>query len=207
MYVKLGADGKAIALLPGDELYLSSISTSFVKRSNIASQKNLSLSVSANIPVTKWWRANIYTNVFRNHFKGVVNNGPIDVSGTTGMANFSNSFTFKKGWGAEVSGFYRTKSIEGTLVANDMGGVNVGFSKQILKKKGSLRLNIRDIFYTQQFSGYSKYQNIDVTIKNTRDSRVANLSFTYRFGKQQNTPQRKKGGAGDEQERVKVGGN
>ena len=186
---------------------IDSISTSFVKRSNIASQKNLSLSVSANIPVTKWWRANIYTNVFRNHFKGVVNNGPIDVSGTTGMANFSNSFTFKKGWGAEVSGFYRTKSIEGTLVANDMGGVNVGFSKQILKMKGSLRLNIRDIFYTQQFSGYSKYQNIDVTIKNTRDSRVANLSFTYRFGKQQNTPQRKKGGAGDEQERVKVGGN
>ncbi len=186
---------------------IDSISTSFVKRSNIASQKNLSLSVSANIPVTKWWRANIYTNVFRNHFKGVVNNGPIDVSGTTGMANLSNSFTFKNGWGAELSGFYRTRSIEGTLVANDMGAVNVGFSKQILKKKGSLRLNIRDVFYTQQFSGYSKYQNIDVTIKNTRDSRVANLSFTYRFGKQQNTPQRKKGGAGDEQERVKVGGN
>ena len=186
---------------------IDSISTSFVKRSNIASQNNLSLSVSANIPVTKWWRANIYTNVFRNHFKGVVNNGPIDVSGTTGMANLSNSFTFKNGWGAELSGFYRTKSIEGTLVANDMGAVNVGFSKQILKKKGSLRLNIRDVFYTQQFSGYSKYQNIDVSIRNTRDSRVANLTFTYRFGKQQNSPQRKKGGAGDEQQRVKVGGN
>ena len=186
---------------------IDSISTSFVKRSNIASQNNLSLSVSANIPVTKWWRANIYTNVFRNHFRGVVNNGPIDVSGTTGMANLSNSFTFKNGWGAELSGFYRTKSIEGTLVANDMGAVNVGFSKQILKKKGSLRLNIRDVFYTQQFSGYSKYQNIDVSIRNTRDSRVANLTFTYRFGKQQNSPQRKKGGAGDEQQRVKVGGN
>ena len=186
---------------------IDSISTSFVKRSNLAKQNSLSLSVSANIPVTKWWRANIYTNVFRNQFKGVVNNGPIDVSGTTGMANFSNSFTFKRGWGAEISGFYRTKAIEGTLVANDMGGVNIAFSKQVLKKKGNLRLNITDILYTQQFSGYSKYQNIDVTIKNSRDSRVANLSFTYRFGKQQNTPQRKKGGAGDEQERVKVGGN
>ena len=186
---------------------IDSISTSFVKKSNLAKQNSLSLSVSANIPVTKWWRANIYTNVYHNQFTGIVNNGPIDVKGTTGMANISNAFTFKKGWGGEVSGFYRTKSIEGTLVANPMGAVSMAISKQVMNKKGTLRLNVRDVFLTQRFSGYSKYQNIDVTIKNTRDSRTVNLSFTYRFGKQQNTPQRKKGGAGDEQNRVKVGGN
>ncbi len=184
---------------------IDSISTSFVKKSNIANQNSLSLSVSANIPITKWWRANIYTNVYHNQFSGFVTNGPINVKGTTAMVNFNNSFTIKNGWGAELSGFYRTRSIEGTLVANPMGAVNLGISKQVLNKKGTLRLNVRDVFLTQKFSGYSKYQNIDVTINNVRDSRVINLSFTYRFGKQQNSPQRKKGGAGDEQNRVNVG--
>lgn len=186
---------------------IDSTSTSFVKRSNIAKQNSLSFSVSANIPVTKWWRANLYTNVYRNRFTGIVNNGPIDVTGTTATANVQNSFTFKNGWGGEVSGWYRTRSIEGTMVANPMGAMNLGISKQVMKKKGTLRLNVRDVFLTQRFSGYSKYQNVDVTIKNTRDSRVINLGFTYRFGKQTSTPQRKKGGAGDEQNRVQTGGN
>ncbi len=185
---------------------IDSTSTSFVKRSNLASQKSVSLSISANIPVAKWWSANVYTNAYYNSFKGVVNGGPIDVNGTTAMANITNSFTIKNGWGAEVSGFYRTRSIEGTLVANPMGAINIGISKQVMQKKGSIRLSVRDVFFTQKFSGYSKYQNIDVTIKNVRDSRVFNLSFSYRFGKQQNSPQRKKGGASDEQNRVKVGG-
>ncbi len=186
---------------------IDSTSTSYVKKGNLAKQNSLSLSVSANIPVTKWWRANIYTNVYRNHFTGVVNNGPINVSGITGVGNMSNAFTFKKGWGAELSGWYRTKSVEGTLVANPMGAVNIGISKQVLKNKGSIRVNVRDLLFTQKFSGYSKYQNIDVSINNRRDSRQVNVSFIYRFGKQFNTPQRKKGGAGEEQNRVKVGNN
>ena len=186
---------------------IDSISTSFVKKSNIAKRENVSLSVSANIPVAKWWRANIYTNVFYNHFTGAINNGPIDVKGIAVMGNISNSFTFKKGWGGEVSGFYRSKAIEGTLVAKSMGAVNMAISKQVLKNKGTLRLNVRDVFFTQQFRGYSKFQNIDVTIHNRRDSRVVNLGFTYRFGKQQKAPQRKKGGAGDEESRVNAGSN
>ncbi len=101
--------------------------------------------------------------------------------------------------------FYRTKAIEGTMVAQPMGAVNMGISKQVMKNKGTVRLNVRDVFFTQQFRGYSKYQNVDVTIVNTRDSRVVNLGFTYRFGKQQKAPQRKKGSAGDEENRVKAG--
>lgn len=183
---------------------VDSTNTSFVKKSNIAKQENIGLSVSAGLPVTKWWRTNIYLNLYNNKFKGIVNEGEISVEGTTFMTNISNQLSFKKGWGAELSGFYRSKALEGVLVANPMGVINLTFSKQLLKNKASLKLNFRDLFFLQKFSGYSKYQNVDVTIHAYQDSRMVNLSFTYRFGKGKPAQQpSRRNGAGDEQNRVK----
>jgi hypothetical protein len=133
---------------------------------------------------------------------------PIDIQFTSMMANMTNSFTIGKGWGAEISGWYRTKGAEGLLVANQMGALNAAVSKQLFNKKGTLKLGIRDILYTQQFSGYAKYSNVDVTIASQRDSRQVNLSFSYRFGKSNIAPERKrKSSAADETNRVNSGGN
>lgn len=161
----------------------------------------------ANFPATKWWNVNLYGNVFNNHYNGIYQNDKVDVQTTSFTANATNSFTMGKGWSAEISGWYRSKGVEGLLVINSMGAVNSAISKQAFKKKGTFKLGIRDMFYTQQFSGYAKYSDVDVTIAGKRDSRQVNLSFTYRFGKS-NIPsaRRKSGGADDEQNRVKSGG-
>lgn len=185
---------------------VDSTNTSYMKRSNIAKRKNFGISVSLNAPVAKWFRTSIYTNAFHNIFSGLVNGEYIEVGGTSFMANMNNQFTFKKGWGAEVSGFYRSPVIQGVLASNPMWAMNVGVSKQIMKNKGSIRLVVRDVFYSQVFSGYSKYQNVDVTIRNARDSRQLNLSFTYRFNKGKTVQQRRAKGV-DETNRVSGGGN
>jgi iron complex outermembrane receptor protein len=187
---------------------VDSTQTSFVRKGNIASRKQFGLSVSAGFPIAKWWRTNIYFNGFHNDFEGIINNQKERVQGWAMMTNISNQFTFGKGWSAELSGFYRSKTVQGILVSQPMGVINIGFGKQILKNQGSLRLNFRDPFDLQAFRGYSKYQNVDVTIKNTWDNRVVNLTFSYRFGKQIKGPKsRSQGGADDEQGRVKTGGN
>jgi iron complex outermembrane recepter protein len=185
---------------------IDSTNSSFVKKSNIARRQNIGASVSLGMPITKWFRTNIYMNGFYNKFTGVVNGGEISVGGATFMTNISNQFTLPKGWGAELSGFYRSGGVEGVLAMRSMGAINVGFTKQVLKNKGTLRLVVRDVLYTQQFRGYSRYQNVDVTIRQARDSRVVNLSFTYRFSKGKTAAQRKRGGANEEQNRVSIGG-
>ena len=184
----------------------------FQTRDNFNSMKQLGIAVMANFPVTKWWNINLYTNVFNNHYEGMYLNGgkndPIDIQFTTFTGNMTNSFTIgKKGWNAELSGWYRTKGADGLLVINDMGAMNAAVSKTILKKQGTLKLGIRDIFYTQQFSGYAKYSNVDVNLNGRRDTRQVNLSFTYRFGKKNIAPERRRRtGATDEQNRVNTGG-
>ncbi|SKA10291.1 TonB-dependent receptor [Sediminibacterium ginsengisoli] len=185
---------------------VDSTTTTYVKKSNIAKRQNFGISVSAGFPVTKWWRTNLYMNGNYNKFKGLVNGGQVEVDGSNFVANMQNMFTFSKGWGGEISGFYRSRSVEGVLVANEMGAVNVAVSKQVLKNKGSLKLIVRDALYTQKFSGYSRYQNVDLTLRQIRDSRVVTLNFTYRFGKGKITQPRKKNTSVEEQSRVSGGG-
>ena len=177
-------------------------------KDNFSSMKQWGMAVMANVPVRKWWNANFYVNVFNNHYSGLYQNDPVEIQFTTLMANMNNTFSFGKGWGAELSGWYRTKGAEGILVANEMGALNAGITKQVLKKKGMLKMGVRDIFLTQRFSGYARYSDVDVDISSRRDSRQFNFTFTFRFGKTNIAPERRRtSGASDEQNRVNTGGN
>ena len=180
----------------------------FIKKANIAKSEQFGLSISANKSVTKWWSANIYTNIFNNRFTGTVNNELISIGQTSFMVQVQQQFKFGKGWSAELSGFYRSKGLEGVIYINPIMQVNAGFSKQVLKNKGSIRLNIRDIFAGGVFKGYSKYGTVDANFRNVNDSRAAGITFTYRFskGKLKASSGKRNNGASDEQERVK-GGN
>lgn len=125
-----------------------------------------------------------------------------------GQINVNNQFNFKKGWGAELSGFYNSRSIDGQFNISPFGQMSAGISKQVLKGKGSIRVNVRDILYTQVIDGHILYGNVDEHFVQKHDSRSFNISFNYRFGKPMKdaAPARKEGGSGEEQRRVGAGG-
>lgn len=175
-----------------------------VKQGNFGSTNSASLSVSAQKPVTKWWTAIVYTEYNYRNYKGLLNGEQINVAGGNYMINLNNQFKFNKGWSAEISGFYRTKGIEGQIIIQSMGQLNAGVQKQVLKNKGTVKLNVRDILYTMQATGDISFQRTDAYFHQERDSRVATISFAYRFGKPiKGIQKRKTGGAGTEQNRVK----
>ncbi len=177
----------------------------FIKKANIASAEQVGLEVSANKEITKWWSGNIYTNVYNNHFKGIVNNESISIGLTSFMVQVQQNFKLGKGWSAELSGFYRSKGLEGVIFIQPIIQVNAGISKQVLKNKGSIKLNFRDIFAGSVFKGYSKYGTVDANFKNVNDGRTIGINFSYRFskGKLKANNGKRSGGASDEQNRVK----
>jgi outer membrane receptor protein involved in Fe transport len=180
----------------------------FQTKENIANRVNIGLSVNYNRPVTKWWSISMFGNLFNNHFEGIVNNTRLNVDVATYMGNMNNQFKFNKGWGGEVSGFYRSKILAGgTIIGEPMGMVSFGVSKAILKNKGTLRLNLTDPFWLQYFRGYTKFGNIDTRIQSKWDNRRVGITFTYRFTKGESQPQirRRSGSAQDEQNRIGAG--
>lgn len=179
----------------------------YIKKANIASRNQFGVTVTAQKELTKWWSGNVYLNLAHNQFKGLVNNENISLGNATFTIQAQQQFKWGKGWAAELSGFYRTKGIEGVIIIKPMSQVNAGFSKQVLKNKGSVRVNFRDIFLGGVARGYSKYGTVDATFKNINDSRAVSVAFTYRFnkGKLKAGSNRKNNGASDETERVKAG--
>jgi hypothetical protein len=175
-----------------------------VRQGNYGLNNNASLSISAQVPVAKWWKSIIYTEGRYQQFKGKLYGDDLNVKGTNFLVNVNNQFSFKKGWSAELSGFYRTKGIEGQILIKPIGMVNAGVQKQVLKNKGTLKLSARDIFKTLGGKGNINFQSTEANFRNTNDSRVATVSFNYRFGKPiKGLQKRKTGGAGDEQNRIK----
>jgi hypothetical protein len=184
------------------------VNETFVKKSNIASRNQFGISVNAGGPIKKWWTVNLWTNLYNNHYKGIVNGDNVSIGATTFQANLSNQFKFGKSWSAEISGFFTSPLTEGVFQIKSFGQVGMGITKQVLKGKGTLRLSARDIFLTQKISGTSRFSNIDAAFQQRRDSRQVALGFTYRFSKGKlNNQKRKTGGADDEKGRVKTGGD
>jgi hypothetical protein len=177
-----------------------------VTNGNIGSRKNGGIAVSVQVPVAKWMNTNIYTNYNYTELRGKLVQEDFVAKAGNLLLSVNNQFTFKNGWGAELSGWMRTKGIEGQILIYPMGALTAGISKQVLKTKGSLKLSVRDIFFTQPAKGDINFRSTEAKFQSLWDSRVANLTFTYRFGKplKGNAPQRRER-SNEEQNRVKGG--
>ena len=90
-------------------------------------------------------------------------------------------------------------------VLDPAGQLSAGIGKNVFKNKVSLKLAVRDIFYTQWMKGLTYFDGEDEYFKLTRDSRVATFSATWRFGKGSRTTRRNTGSAADEIQRVGAG--
>ena len=145
-----------------------------------------------------------YAEINFNKVNSQLNGFLLKTTGTGFSSNINNQFSFKKGWSAELSGFFRSKIKRGQFNIAAMQQLSTGVSKQILKNKGSLKLNIADIFNSGRQGGVINIQNTVAAFTQTRDSRNVGLTFSYRFGKPLKIQQRKSGGAGDEQSRIKT---
>ena len=174
-------------------------------RGNVGSFQSLGANMTLQLPITKWW--NLTSSAVYTHkiIKGVVW-APIEARIHQLNISLNNQFQFKKGWAAEISGFYQTSSqIDLQESLTPQGEMGFGLSKQIWKNRATLRMNVRDLFYTQNYSGYSHFQNSDEPFEIKWDSRVVRLSLNWRFGKAMKAIRRSQGGATEETERVGSG--
>jgi len=171
---------------------------------NVAKFINMGISITAPMTITKWWNTNFFTNIYNNHYKGIYNAEPLDISYTSFMVNITNTFTIKQGFSLELSGFYRGKGVDQLTINQPIYQMSIGGQKNILKNKATVRLNIRDPFAWQEYRGVTEYGNIYAKIHNKFDARQVTATFTYRFGKNiQQPPQRRRNSATqDEQNRV-----
>ncbi|MCK7553885.1 TonB-dependent receptor [Chitinophaga sedimenti] len=176
------------------------------KYMNVAKRDNFNLGVTAPFPVTKWWNSFITVSAFYNRFQTVVDGEQIDRSSGGFFGQTSQTFKVSKGMNVEASYYYSSPQItdEGLFRMKAMHSMSLGVQQQVLQKKGTIRLNVNDVFRTNRFSGTYEAGGQHIRLTNHWDTRQVRLSFSYRFGNMNVKEARKrKTGLEDEQSRVK----
>ncbi|MGB4399259.1 MAG: outer membrane beta-barrel protein [Daejeonella sp.] len=102
---------------------------------------------------------------------------------------------------AELAGNYQSKSTYGFLDIDPIWHMSVGVQKQLFDKKASLKLNLSDVFFTNNVDAVTLLSGYGERFLQNRDTRVGTLSFSYRFGKTQVPGSRRRNGGAEEEKR------
>jgi outer membrane receptor for ferrienterochelin and colicins len=176
--------------------FVNGIPVILTKPINLATKQNIGFEFTLNYTPYKWWKLNGNFNMYKAN-----SNGDFSYTNSLGQ-EINQNFDYKA-----FSWFTRINSrvtlpykIEWQTNASYNGpenyaqgksfgqfGANLAFSKDFLKDKGTLSLNINDVFN-------SRIRKTETFIPGSINSysemqfrpRSINLSFTYRFNKQKN---------------------
>ncbi len=157
--------------------------------------------------ITKWWSNVTNFNVYYAQYEGNIANTNLNSGRPTFDLNTNNTFILPKDFSCELGFWYQARQLYGFMDVKPNWMLNAGIQKNLLNKRATIKANIQDIFwrgYPRATSNYTGYQE-DFIAK--RDTRQASISFTYRFGKRNIAPMRRRsGGAEDEKRRAGNGG-
>lgn len=136
-----------------------------------------------NLKPFSWWTAHINGSLTYKKFDWITSGKTFKNEVLTPMIHINNQFTLPYGWGAEASGFYSGKMIEGQSIVEPLWTVSLGVRKNLLNEKFSLYIYARDIFQSNRprVSVDSNYLHYKQTEKN--DNRMIGISLSYRFNR------------------------
>jgi iron complex outermembrane receptor protein len=150
---------------------------------NLGDVKDIGAQINVPYTFTSWWTGMIDVNAGYYHYTTYPENGDLDKGAADIIINTTQSFALSKSLNFEITGYYETANQYGIRRFSPNYYANAGLSTPVLGKRGKLSINVADLFNTNRDRAYTLYQNIDLRINGKPETRIARLSFTYRFGK------------------------
>lgn len=157
---------------------------------NLATGNRYGFELGLNYNPFKKWRINSSFNLFKSQTRGDYNGRNYDADNTSWFTRFSSKLTLPAAIDFQTTFFYMgpSKTAQGTR--DGMFRANLAFSKDILKEKGTLTLNVSDLFNSSKHSGTSFTATTFSNSEFQWRQRSVNLAFSYRFNqKKKRAPQ------------------
>lgn len=167
---------------------------------NIGQENRTGFEFTLNYTPYKWWKLNSNFNAFRVQTKGdffysyydasnnlIEKTQNFDNTATSWFARVNSKVTLpsKIDWQTNVTYNGPQNNAQGRV--KGIFAMNLGFSKDVLKDKATIALNVNDVFNSRirRMETYIPGQ-IDSNSEMQWRKRQITLSFTYRFNKQKN---------------------
>jgi hypothetical protein len=160
---------------------------------NISESKDIGTEFNIAYEFSAWYRINTNLNFYNSRtlagsyiFNELVTYFDA-VETTTFSGRLNNNFKLSKMIDGQINVNYRApqNTIQGKRFS--MTSVDLGFSKDVLKGKGTLAFNVRDLFNTRKYRGETFNNGFYEKSDFQRRSRTTQLSFTYRLNQKKRT--------------------
>lgn len=148
---------------------------------NFKDNNSYGAEVSGNLDFTKWWSANLGTDIYFKTIRGTVSSTFVERKANIFNARINNTFKANKNLRFQLFGMYRGQEQSLQFLRNSMCRMDVGASYNILKGQGTLSARASDIFNTMRFS-FNGDLPYDQEGSFRWESRSLYLGFNYRFG-------------------------
>lgn len=182
--------------------------TLFISSQNLAEKNSYNLNINSPLTIIKWWTTNNNLTVFYNKFSTPNLLGVPYSSGKLAFnANTNHTINVNPTTSIEMSGYYQSPLVEGTLAIKAQYGIDMGVRKTFINKKLNVKFAANDIFNLQKWGTTSALPGQNYNVSEKQESRIFRLTCTYRFGSNdiKGARQRSKGSAAEDS-RVKSGG-
>ncbi|MES2865076.1 MAG: TonB-dependent receptor [Bacteroidota bacterium] len=167
---------------------------------NIGEENRTGFEFTLNYSPYKWWKLNSNFNLFRVETKGdfyysyidasnnlITKSQNFDKTASSWFARINSKITLPLKIDWQTNATYNGAQVNAQGRVKGMFGMNLGFSKDVLKDKATVALNVNDVFN-------SRVRRSETFIPGEIDSesemqwrkRQITVSFTYRFNKQKN---------------------
>jgi outer membrane receptor for ferrienterochelin and colicins len=176
---------------------------------NLATEYRFGFEFTLNYNPFKWWRLNSNFNFFRNETQGSYSyinfqdqevNLDLDNVATSWFARVNSKISLPYGIDWQTNGTYNAPQTTAQGKSLGIISANLALSKDVFKDKGTLTLNVNDLFNSRKRIYETNLPNLNSYSEMQWRERQITLSFTYRFNKKKNEKERqpKRDNGGDD---------
>lgn len=176
---------------------------------NVGTQQRFGFEFTLTYKAFKWWNLNGNFNFFNNQTKGEytyigLNNLPetidFDKKSNSWFARVTSKVSLPYGIDWQTNGTYSAPQDNAQGRTKGVASMNLAFSKDVMKDKGTIALNVSDVFNSRKRLTETELPFQNVSSEMQWRERQINLSFTYRFNRKKNERERPRGEGGEEGE-------
>ncbi len=173
---------------------------------NIASGTTYGLEGTGHLQFFKWWDATVNLNFFQNNLV-VGDQDPAYTQYLSNSGGFSwfgklnTSVKLPKNFSIQLNANYESPKVIAQGSLQQSGWVDLAVRKNLWKNKATIVVNCADIFKSRRFVTDYNLAAYNESINRVKETRIGNITFTYRFGKtdlKQGPGSKARGGKGDE---------
>lgn len=160
-----------------------STNTSFSQRRNLNAGITYGLDLTGQFQIiNRVWDATVNVNLFRNEIKGSNIDPSLDNSGYGYFAKLNTSVRLPKDFSVQLNANYNGPRVEAQGTRREVYWFDVALRKSFWEGRGNLVLNVSDIFNTRVYTTDYDFGNSYQLRIRDNETRIGNISFTYRFG-------------------------